>query len=111
MAAGKLKELTLAVEKSKAQLRAAVEHPFHVLKNLFGHRKARDRSLAKNTAQLHGLFALVNLVIPTRIYERRTCSECSEEHEKSAHLTIKSVAKPSKSNSQGVPTALNMPTS
>jgi IS5 family transposase len=63
MAEGKLKELTLAVEKSKAQLRAAVEHPFHVLKNLFGHRKARYRGLAKNTSQLHGLFALVNLVI------------------------------------------------
>ena len=63
MAEGKLKELTLAVEKSKAQLRAYVEHPFHVLKNLFKHRKVRYRGLAKNTAQLHGLFALVNLVI------------------------------------------------
>ena len=40
-----------------------MEHPFHVLKNLFGLRKARYRGLAKNTAQLHSLFALVNLII------------------------------------------------
>ena len=63
MAEGKIKELTQAVEKSKAQLRAYVEHPFHVLKNLFGYRKVRYRGLAKNTAQLHSLFALANLVI------------------------------------------------
>jgi IS5 family transposase len=63
MAEGRLKELTQAVEKQKAQLRAFVEHPFHVIKNLFRHRKARYRGLAKNTAQLHSLFALANLVI------------------------------------------------
>ena len=40
-----------------------VEHPFHVVKNLFGHKKLRYRGLAKNTAQLHTLFALANLVI------------------------------------------------
>ena len=66
MVEGKLKELTLAVEKTKAQMRALVEHPFHVLKNLFGHRKARYRGLAKNTAQLHTLFALANLVLVGR---------------------------------------------
>ena len=66
MAEGKRKELTLAVEKTKAQLRALVEHPFHVLKNLFGHRRARYRGLAKNTAQLHSLFALANLVLVGR---------------------------------------------
>lgn len=63
MAEGPRKEILKAMEKCKAQLRAYVEHPFHVLKNLFGHRKARYRGLAKNTAQLHSLFALVNLVI------------------------------------------------
>ena len=63
MAEGKIKELSQAVEKQKAQLRAYVEHPFHVLKNLFGHRKVRYRGLAKNTAQLYSLFALANLVI------------------------------------------------
>lgn len=66
MAEGKLKEMTLAVEKTKAQLRALVEHPFHVLKNLFGYRKVRYKGLAKNTAQLHTLFALANLVLVGR---------------------------------------------
>ena len=66
MAEGRLKALTLAVEKTKAQMRALVEHPFHVLKNLFGHRKTRYKGLAKNTAQLHTLFALANLVLVGR---------------------------------------------
>ena len=42
---------------------AWVEHPFHIVKNLFRHKKLRYRGLAKNTAQLHTLFALANLVI------------------------------------------------
>ena len=45
----------------KAQIRARVEHPFHVVKNLFHHRKTRYKGLAKNTAQLYSLFALANL--------------------------------------------------
>ena len=63
LAGGQRKELTQALEKAKAQLRAYVEHPFQVVKNLFRHRKVRYRGLAKNTAQLHSLFALANLVI------------------------------------------------
>ena len=66
LAEGKIKELTLAVEKTKAQMRALVEHPFHVLKNLFGYRKVRYKGLAKNVAQLHSLFALANLVLVGR---------------------------------------------
>jgi transposase, IS5 family len=44
-------------------VRAWVEHPFHIVKNLFRHKKLRYRGLKKNTAQLHTLFALANLVI------------------------------------------------
>ena len=44
-------------------MRAWVEHPFHIVKNLFRHKKLRYRGLFKNTAQLHTLFALANLVI------------------------------------------------
>ena len=66
MAEGRLKELTQAFEKAKAQVRARVEHPFHIIKNLFRHRKTRYRGLAKNTAQLHSLFALANLIIARR---------------------------------------------
>lgn len=54
------------VEKLKASIRAKVEHPFHVIKNLFHHRKTRYKGLAKNTAQLFSLFALANLVIAKR---------------------------------------------
>jgi IS5 family transposase len=63
MPEGKRKEIIQALEKAKAQLRAYGEHPFHIVKNLFRHRKVRYRGLAKNTAQLHTLFALANLVI------------------------------------------------
>ena len=66
MAEGAIKELTQQLEKLKAQVRARVEHPFHIIKNLFRHRKTRYRGLAKNTAQLHSLFALANLVIARR---------------------------------------------
>jgi len=54
------------IEKIKASIRAKVEHPFHLIKNLFGLRKVRYRGLAKNTAQLFTLFGLANLVIAKR---------------------------------------------
>jgi IS5 family transposase len=66
MSEGAIKSLTLELEKLKAQVRARVEHPFHVVKNLFRHRKTRYRGLAKAAAQLHSLFALANLVIARR---------------------------------------------
>ena len=59
----RLRELAEPVERALSQVRAWVEHPFHVVKNLFRHRKLRYRGLAKNTAQLRTLFALANLVI------------------------------------------------
>ena len=49
------------LEHVKASIRAKVEHPFRVIKRQFGHAKVRYRGLAKNTAQLHTLFALSNL--------------------------------------------------
>ncbi|MCR8722466.1 transposase, partial [Pseudomonas syringae] len=49
------------IEFAKAQVRAKVEHPFHVLKRQFGYTKVRFRGLAKNTAQQATLFALSNL--------------------------------------------------
>src|SRR6266849_5091392 len=59
----RLRDLAEPVERALAQVRAWVEHPFHVVKNRFHHKKLRYRGLAKNTAQLHTLFALANLVI------------------------------------------------
>lgn len=56
-----LLELTKEFEHRKASVRAAVEHPFRVLKRQFGYAKARYRGLAKNGAQVTTLFALTNL--------------------------------------------------
>ena len=58
-----LRELAEPVERALSQVRAVVEHPFHIVKNRFRHKKLRYRGLKKNTAQLHTLFALANLVI------------------------------------------------
>jgi len=66
MPEGVLKELTILVERKKAQIRSLVEHPFHVVKNLFGHKKVSYRGLAKNHARMFSLFALANLVIVKR---------------------------------------------
>lgn len=54
------------IEQQKASIRAKVEHPFHIVKNRFGHKKARYRGLAKNAAQLFALFGLANLLIAKR---------------------------------------------
>jgi len=66
MADGAEKETLKAVEKAKASVRAFVEHPFHILKNIFRHRKVRYRGLAKNGHQRHTLFGLANVVIGGR---------------------------------------------
>ena len=62
MPEGRYKDLRVLVERKKAQIRSLVEHPFHVVKNLFGYRKVSYRGLAKNAARLYAQFALANLV-------------------------------------------------
>jgi transposase, IS5 family len=66
MPEGVYKELSILVERRKAQIRALVEHPFHVVKNLFGYKKVSYRGLQKNAARLHAQFALANLVLAKR---------------------------------------------
>jgi transposase, IS5 family len=51
------------INRKRSQIRARGEHPFHVVKRLWGHAKVRYRGLAKNTAQLFSLFALSNLYL------------------------------------------------
>ena len=71
---GRLKE---KLAHLKASVRAKVEDPFHVIKNLFRHRKTRYRGLAKNTAQLFTLFAFAYLPLAGRrftITESRSLS-------------------------------------
>jgi IS5 family transposase len=47
-------------------MRAKVEHPFHIIKNIFQLKKVRYRGLVKNTAQLLTLFGLASLLIAKR---------------------------------------------
>lgn len=44
-----------------SRVRATVEHPFLVVKRLWGHAKVRYRGIRKNLAQMHALFGLANL--------------------------------------------------
>ena len=48
------------IARLNAKVRAKVEHSFHIVKNLFGYRKARCRGLEKNGARLYMLFGLAN---------------------------------------------------
>jgi len=66
MAEGPLKELTQICERIKARVRARVEHPYHVIKNLFRYRKVSYRGLAKNAARAKVHAALANLYIARR---------------------------------------------
>lgn len=70
MAEGAEKEALRAIEKAKAAVRAFVEHPFHILKNLFRYRKVRYRGLAKNGHQLYTLFGLANVMLAGRTVTR-----------------------------------------
>jgi IS5 family transposase len=63
-----------AWEKLKARARALVEHPFHIIKNIFRHRKVRYRGLEKNTGQLRVLFTLANLYMVRR---QLACAEAA----------------------------------
>ncbi len=47
--------------RTKAKVRAKVEHPFRILKRVFGFVKVRFRGLKKNHDHLCAAFALVNL--------------------------------------------------
>jgi IS5 family transposase len=44
-----------------SRVRAIAEHPFMVVKHLWGHTKVRYRGIAKNLAQMYALFGFANL--------------------------------------------------
>jgi len=56
-------ELQKAKNRVKARVRAKVEHPFRILKRIFGFEKVRYRGLKKNHQRLCACFALVNLYL------------------------------------------------
>jgi IS5 family transposase len=49
------------INRARSKVRAQGEHPFLVVKRIWGYRKTRYRGLAKNTARAYTMFALANL--------------------------------------------------
>ncbi len=58
-----LPESWRAINRARSRIRARVEHPFHVVKRLWGFTKVRYRGLAKNAARAFTMFALANLYL------------------------------------------------
>jgi IS5 family transposase len=54
------------IEYQKASVRAKVEHAFHIIKNIFGFKKACYRGIAKNLNRLYMLAASANLLMCAR---------------------------------------------
>ena len=54
-------EAERARNRTKSRVRAKVEHPFRVIKRVFGFVKVRYRGLAKNTQRLWVSCGLTNL--------------------------------------------------
>jgi transposase, IS5 family len=61
-----LSEADRARNRTKSKVRARVEHPFLVIKQVFGFVKMRYRGLMKNTSRIHMLCALTNLYMARR---------------------------------------------
>jgi transposase, IS5 family len=51
---------------SRSRIRARVEHPFNVVKRLWGFTKVRYHGMAKNLAKAYAMFALANLYLVRR---------------------------------------------
>ncbi len=61
-----LTERWRAINRIRSRTRARGEHPFHVVKRLWGFAKVRYRGLAQNTARAFAMFALANLYLVGR---------------------------------------------
>ena len=72
-----LSERERAVNRRKSQVRARVEHPFLVLKQIFGFTKVRYRGLEKNATRLFVACGLVNLYIARRRLLDSTQGSCA----------------------------------
>ena len=64
--ASALSDEEVAKNRTKSRVRAHVEHPFRILKCVFGFRKVCYRGIAKNLNRLQVSFALVNLYTKRR---------------------------------------------
>jgi IS5 family transposase len=56
-----LSEYWRKINRARSRTRARGEHPFHIVKNLWGFTKVGYRGLAKNLARAYTVFALANL--------------------------------------------------
>jgi IS5 family transposase len=56
-----LNERWRKINRARSRTRARGEHPFHVVKRLWGFTKVRYRGIAKNLARAQTMFALANL--------------------------------------------------
>jgi IS5 family transposase len=56
-----LSERWRAINRARSRTRARCEHPFRVVKHLWGFTKTRYRGIAKNLARAQTMFALANL--------------------------------------------------
>ncbi len=54
------------IERRKSSVRSKVEHPFLIVKRVFGYSKTVYKGLAKNTHRLHMLFTSANLLMCIR---------------------------------------------
>jgi len=63
---GVVDEVERARNRTKSRVRAKVEHPFSVIKRVFGFAKVRYRGLAKNANRLFVTCALANLFMARR---------------------------------------------
>jgi len=63
---GEVDEIEHAKNRTKSKVRAKGEHPFAIIKNLFGFVKTRYRGLAKNANRLFVTCALANLFMMRR---------------------------------------------
>lgn len=71
-----LTEHQKAVNRSRSRCRARGEHPFHIVKRLWGFTKVRYRGLAKNLARAFTMFGLANLYLVRRRLLPRGWTPC-----------------------------------
>lgn len=73
---GVINERIRAQNRVKSKVRAKVEHPFHVIKRVFGFVKVCYRGLAKNANRLFVACALANLYMVRRHLLRNQGAQC-----------------------------------
>ena len=64
------------IEHGMSSVRCKVEHPFLIVKRLFGYAKTAYRGIAKNMNRFHILFASANLLMCSRAGRQREFINC-----------------------------------